>query len=255
MKIQVRELRRLIREALKDDFDAEASRIVYTKMSNDSTKDYVLRQRAAKKLWNKYADHSFFDSLIKVHWTKRVKDLFSANSRDELSVTLYDHNQLPILRNEFGEGVGLLLKGRITYASNNMDNIVTGVYKKRQVNPSSKVVRRPSVPLSTSSSKYDDDEDNFDRDAILDKETFKNSPRNEGIIANWNIKAIIVDPKDAAISDVLQLLEENPTLKVLDLNLKEISLEDLKDIKPSGEKKGLIPMDTLKKIMAILPPR
>lgn len=258
MKMRLSELRRLIRESLKDEFDSEASRVVYTKLSKDSTKDYVLRQRAAKKLWNKYADHSFFDSLVKVHWTKRVADLLSANRRDELSVTLYDPSKLPIVRNEFGEGVGFLLKGRVTYASNNMDNIITGTYRRPRSNPSSKFVRRPSVPSRISKKKksiYDDDEDDFDSDAILDRETFKNSPRNEGIIANWSIEAIIVDPQDAAVDEVLQLLDDHPSLRVLDLNMKEISLKDLKNIKPSGEKRGAIPLDTLEKIMSIFPQR
>jgi hypothetical protein len=82
--------------------------------------------KAIKRAFNANADHQWLSTLDTVHW---VEDAYSlqylvGKSKDELSTTM----NLPgeKLKNPPGLKIGLWVKGRITIAANNHDQLFTG---------------------------------------------------------------------------------------------------------------------------------
>tara|TARA_R110000803_G_scaffold72852_1_gene136599 strand:+ start:1109 stop:1867 length:759 start_codon:yes stop_codon:yes gene_type:complete len=152
--------------------------------------------RALKTIWKEEADHAFFDSLTKVHWFtwRRInkssvgRAATPGRHKDEISVVLYAPGE--IVSSSWGT-VGIEIKGRTTYASNNMDDLYTGYSnlppKLRAKYKSSGVPKRGRMS-----------NDRSHMSTILDKGSFKGATdswnTNEGIIANWTPVAIRIGP-------------------------------------------------------------
>lgn len=100
--------------------------------------------REVKKIWNAEADHDFFKGLTKVHWVSRPEQLLffadPSNRSREVSVNLFGRGQP--LESDWGE-VGVVLEGRVTLASNDMDSLYTGYAGSRV--PSADSPRSPSA--------------------------------------------------------------------------------------------------------------
>ena len=82
--------------------------------------------RAIKRAFNANADHEWLSTLNTVHWgdVYALEDLIGKN-KDELSTLM----SLPGEDFEIsGSNTGLWVKGRITLAGNDMDNLYTGHY-------------------------------------------------------------------------------------------------------------------------------
>ena len=132
---EVMEVRALIGIILEDAYSfvkdgAEMQRsgeIPVTKRDEILPKSKMNIGRRLKQLYAKHADHNFLKTLNTVHWTGdeyALKYLMLVPSRDELSTTV------SLAGGEFNKprrvSYGLWIKGRITYAANNMDHIHSG---------------------------------------------------------------------------------------------------------------------------------
>ena len=83
--------------------------------------------KAIKRAFNANADHKWLSTLDTVHWTGDFYTMegLKGKSKDELSATM----TLPGEDFDWPLEYGLWIKGRITLASNDQDNLYTGFHK------------------------------------------------------------------------------------------------------------------------------
>ena len=210
-------LREYIRELLKEDpmgfvHDLAAA-------SGDFGEDFFGGDpgkgggKAIKRAFNANADHQFLSTLDTVHW---VEDPYSleylvGKSKDELSTTMTSPGDR--LQNPPGMLIGLWIKGRITLATNDQDQLYSGHWEDykpgltstvseeeyEQQKKSSGINKRPTV--SKDYSRYG----NLERGNefaekmankipyVLDQGTWKpTSDVNEALVDNWRPMGIVV---------------------------------------------------------------
>jgi len=197
-------IRQLIREILLEDFESwkEAMKTgpayVDIQTSDMPNKDRARQPREVKQAWNQHADHSFFDTLVKVHWLSgylidyqqksgvgMIKSLVKATGKDEISTMGY----LPGARLDTSWGrYGVVIQGRTTLAANDMDILQTGEYPKgyapaRKKWKSSGFPRRPSSFQPYMASTYILDRDSFDE--------FE-TDHNELVVDNWKAVGFVI---------------------------------------------------------------
>ena len=177
------------------------------------------RGRQIKKLFAQEADKAFMNSLTTVHWTgagsliQLIKNHQSLR-RDELSCNAFlAPSDIPE-RGPMGQRWGLVLKGHISLLANDMDDIATGTgrsYKypeqaeRTASSGANKGVLRIKQPEQYEKRKI----------IVLDKEDWQpdtgnhDAYRNEALVDNWRIEAIILSPKQFRIQATIeQALEE-----------------------------------------------
>lgn len=165
---------------------------------SDDPQKYVnarKRGRLAKKVWAKYVDREYIQSLVYIHWGlpsdiyKLVKAYAEGGTtRDELACSAYEPGKVAE-RSRIGS-IGLLIEGHVSLLGNHMDDVFSGDRKQTiEANPEmgNQSGYNRSI-MSAISSTY-----------ILDQESFthRNSPaqnRTEAFVDNWKIKAIVFKP-------------------------------------------------------------
>ena len=221
MKLLREYIRKLLSESRIVDFAIDLGQ---SKTYKSGDRDYKLKDissgREIKKLFNKHADHTFLSSLDTVHWVSEwnapqaIKNLIG-KGRDELSATM----SLPGA--DFGVyppgKFGFWIKGRITLASNDMDELYTGGYydyinaddeeqaKKKQQRKKSSGVNKLPQTRNDYKSFSDRKEmlkskpelaDNFVKSRInfvLDKDTWNpGGATNEALVDNWKPYGIVI---------------------------------------------------------------
>ena len=199
------------------------------------------RIKDIKKLWNKHVDRQFIQSLVKIHWLEgtnyygateaenRIKKFLKDVPRnDEISIGLYAKNSY---YNSYWGEIGIVLDGRITFASNDMNTLYTGGWsdvdaeKEKAYRKTSGIPRRATVvfPKKTLNLSH----------YILDGETFNedDSSQNEGIIDNWKpISIIIRKPNEFGLTRANRLSKDT-NLPIIDshgkilINPKAVTIE------------------------------
>ena len=190
--------------SLKDP-DVDSSK--YQRVPRRSTKkDYAKAGRLIKQLYAKLADRAFLNSLKTVHWGGRAEMIniiknYQNLKRDELSASAYLPSEDVYKVGPFGMDFGVLIKGYVTLLANNMDDISSG---------SGKAYKEELPPERTASSgankgvgrvRYPGDYEKF-KIFVFDKEDYDpdkdwaGGPRNEALVDNWKIEAVII-PDDA----------------------------------------------------------
>jgi len=215
MKIRLEELRRIIRDVILEDRESFLSSAeTMIKGKGPST------PRDVKRLWNAEADHGFFAGLTKVHWVRRMPDLEYFNKsggRDEISVGLYLPGKKVSPASSWMEpGVGVVLQGRVTLASNDMGSIWTGYADEAQPQhvKTSGAVRRGTMMNMSALEDY-----------IIDAASFKEtgSMGNEGVLDNWRPVAIVLTDVGAFNPDVIKYVKN---LVVYGGSLKGVDVVD-----------------------------
>ena len=204
--------------------------------------------KAIKRAFAANADYSFLNSLDTVHWggIYGLMDL-KGKGKDELSATM----TLPGEDFESaGPNAGLWIKGRITLAANDQDQLYTGHYRtltgdikhdpesaaaKRQAQMmrSSGVAKRPTV--SKDYSRYgklkrgDEFSEKMARNMpyVLDKSTWHKGiagETNEALVDNWKPVGIVLAKEDYI--DAIQGLDYIETKK----DVKEETVGVIKQI-------------------------
>jgi hypothetical protein len=151
-----------------------------------------------KRAWAAEADHKFMDSLIKIHWTggldweKKLRNFLNLSGKNEISTSGYLPGSKEFV-SSWGT-IGVIVKGRTTLASNDMNTVNSGYHGQTPPETLKKYTSSgvPKRPLSFrgpsawggGSSKY-----------ILDRDSFDpyESRRSEFIVDNWKPVGIIVD--------------------------------------------------------------
>ena len=174
--------------------------------------------REIKRAFNNNADHQFLSTLDTVHWTGDfygVADIIG-KGKDELSVTM----TLPgdSFDPAAGLAYGLWVKGRITLAANDQDNLYSGFYgdygpgsegTEEEVahrDKSSGRNKRPTVSKNYKNyGKLERGNEYMEKMAIdgtpyiLDQSTWnpsKTKSNNEALVDNWKPVGIILDGGD-----------------------------------------------------------
>jgi len=173
--------------------------------------------QAVKKMWNQNADHEWFaNNVDTIHFQKDPYDLLKwskSKRKDEVSCTMHLKNQEiqpPILYGidaRFGS-IGLMFKGRITLAANDMDFAMTG-YKDRYTPEIGNVKSRDDYrhrEVSSGINKYPMSGPNIFDEQLLKKEVpyifgkedfdASQTKHNEALVDNWEIIAIVAMRED-----------------------------------------------------------
>ena len=203
---------------LNEDFDSFASDIKHSsrlrkgyELGDESDPLFVFTKESDKKpaielkqLWSKNVDRQFIQSLTKVHYLWRenykkfpqLKKLLKMSKKDELSCCGFLPNQK--LNGDLY--IGVVVKGWVTFAGNDMDKVWSGYHGQfvfpddREKFKNSGIPKRPmmSIPYSgMSKSKrqkfhpYIFDEQTFNKDLAQ-------NGQNELIVDNWKPLAIML---------------------------------------------------------------
>jgi len=170
--------------------------------------------REIKQAFNAHADHEFLSTLDTVHWLDDPYALESltGKGKDELSATMTMPND-SFHAAGYGFEIGLWIKGRITLATNDQDNLYSGFYGDygsphegdpeavKHRDKSSGRNKRPSVAKDYS--RYDQLEpgneymEKMARNIpyILDRSTWnprQTKTNNEALVDNWSPRALVV---------------------------------------------------------------
>lgn len=233
-------IRQFIREVLKEDYEswvtaAQTSGLAYIDIQTADmpNKDRARAPRDVKRMWNQHADHSFFDTLVKVHWlsgylidyqqkspTKMIKSIVKGSGKDEISTMGY----LPGSRlyTTWGD-YGILIQGRTTLAANDMDSLMTGEHPgnyapARKKWKSSGLPRRPASFQPYMASQYILDRDSFDE---------LETDHNELVVDNWKAVGFVIPGKglrQRLVDKMTEAAMKKFKLPVYDYNMNRVEL-------------------------------
>lgn len=186
-------VRNLIRSILSEDLTSFRKKAAPHEYSIDIEEDPTFEEnpearkkaRALKTAWREGADHTFMDTVTKIHWMKdvspdKMRKFLSGGRKDEISTMGY---LKPPYTNFGWGGVGFQLQGRTTIAHNDMDQLYTGYFSgpgqfsRRWKYRDSGVPKRPKAYR-----------DAFEGAGyILDEESFRTDSQgyNEFVVDNW----------------------------------------------------------------------
>lgn len=197
-----------VKEILKEDLEGfvkDVSDVRYVAGSTAAgTVDKKIENKSkdVKRRWAKNADHTFMNSINKVHWFggntpyEKFSWFLDNSGKDEVSTSGYLPGEK--MKSLWGD-IGVLLTGRVTLAANSMDTITSGYASDFQPDSlqkyaSSGVPRRAGV-FNVGKGWANSD------DYVLDSNSFhpSNTSENEFIVDNWHVKALVV--KGSAFRD------------------------------------------------------
>jgi hypothetical protein len=210
--------------------------------------------KVIKRAFAKNADHQFLSTLDTVHWgdVYGLEDLVG-RGKDELSTTMIAPGQ-PLVADSLSHNHGLLVKGRITLATNDQDELFSGTWanytgetadyteeEQAQREKSSGINKLPTV--SKDYSRYGrlkrgtefGEHQARNIPYVIDQSTWE--PRdwaaNEALVDNWKPVAIVVSGEDTEyIEDVIRWMDEGDSFE-------EASVGSTKQVFRIAEKFGV----------------
>jgi hypothetical protein len=190
--------------------------------------------RFLKQLFHKYADASFLNNLITIHWAGSPKEAIKlatrGSSKDEISTNAYMPGK--VTGGSLGE-YGVLLKGHVSLLANDMDDIWTG---KRQsyetVDISPQRTQSSGLNKTIFRAKDPDTYEMGNPLLVLDKEDWRPNVSdggemhsNEALVDNWKVMGFVQAPWDTEDEELmdneLYVAGDNlgiPLLTVNDIN-------------------------------------
>jgi len=246
-RVNRRQIRRIILEDLQSFIDAATeANINYNAAAGDPlllhprNKEAKRQSRALKDLWRQHSDLSSFKDLTFVHWlsdtVKMVPKFLNMNRRDEISTSISPESG-PIGFTRWGT-IGVQLKGRVTFAGNDMNQMMTGYMTDVKVKDREKYGKRglPKRPLETTPRFWS----SFTLEA--GDLRFDPSEVNEAILDNWKPVAWVLSddfsypttrPKRASErEELLGVIEaiRDSGLPVINMNREPVSIEALEEV-------------------------
>lgn len=218
--------------------------------------------KAAKRLFAKYADRKFLDSLVTVHWAEdlpailELADNVSARN-DEISCNAA-LGMVPS-SGQFGYH-GLVVKGYITFLANNMDHVYSGTYddyipgsnKTQPPRIASDKMPTADIDFFSSKIKINRKEVETARDWYTNfmNQRRKTSGINKGINAHSTVASVVLDDEDFRQEEGNEALVDHWKPLAIVTNVSEIKIRvpnapDLfigtsKEIYQHLKKRGLI---------------
>jgi len=208
-----------------DNPDWESRRPNIDRGDTEAYKQNMKSGRVLKKLFHKYADQSFLNSLVLIHWA-RYQDIreivqfgkIDKMSRDELSAIPY----LPGTATAEGQGgrTGIIIKGRVTLLANSQDELYSGwgrEYRKAAPERAKMSGANKGVGRTLRAKEYEE------KIFVLDKEDWKPRSVNdpEALVDNWKITHIIAENDER--KDLLEKYVEKSGLDVPVILYDEVS--------------------------------
>jgi hypothetical protein len=195
-------------ESIEGFFNSLGQEEEVVKTMRPTASKNIVKGKAAKRLFSKFADKRFMDSLITIHWSpnpERILKLLKSPSNSEISCNAVLPGNIP-QEGEWGS-YGLVVKGHVTFLANDMDDVYSGSYSDYL----------PGHPFAYFGKwGYSDQKEeelawynNFLaqrqktsginkgmegglKSIVLDKEDFKQSSKNEALVDHWRVLAVIV---------------------------------------------------------------
>ena len=194
------------------------------------------KARRLKDLWRQHSDQGSFEGVTFVHWLPNpVQDLpsmWNAPRNDEISVSMSPNNG-PIIDTGWG-AVGMEVRGWVTFAGNNMDQMMTGYMAKAKAKdlakyPTGGKPKRPveSLPAWWKSYALQASELTFDPGIV-----------NEALVDNWEPVSWVVSGNIADVfapsrmsdkmaqEEMLDVIRMSG-LPIMDLNRQPIDISEL----------------------------
>ena len=243
-------LRKYIRELLKEDAIGFVHDLIASKNFEDFDGGEVGKAgaRDIKRVFAKNADYQFLNSLDTVHWTDpyNLEPLVGKN-KDELSTTM----TLPgesFIQADTGD-VGLWIKGRITLAANDQDEIYSGhmrdygepsdpkVQQRDRSSGRNKLPRRArDYSVYDAAERGNEKHEKFVSQKIpyvLDRSTWnpgQTRSYNEALVDNWKPVGIVVadDETIGIVSSLSHVTNEQEANKELLGSMRRLVLIALK---------------------------
>jgi hypothetical protein len=203
-------------------------------------KEHFLSAREIKKSFNKWANHKWLSTLNTVHWGDDydIENLLNTwNGKDEISTTPSLPGQ-PIdssaLFYNARTTLGVLIKGRITFATNDMDQAYTSsnsMWKnirrskdETERAPGSGINKLPGWRPSKKFLKAWKDEPIYILDADdWDPLHLSAGSNAEALVDNWKPVAIVLPERAAPIlRDTAKHLSEKHGLPLIDVSKKSV---------------------------------
>jgi hypothetical protein len=233
------ESRRIIEEDLQSFLDATQD-IAYSTSGHDphfTGQDKPLKDtaRAVKRLWMQHSDQKGIQRVVNlVHWfsdpRKQIPKFMSLSGNNEISTIMYPKTEE--LRSSWG-GMGVLVKGWITLAANNMNDLMTLYGEKTRAKDmeayrNSGLRKRPSHFYARHAKSY-----------VLGPEDFDDYRSNEAVVANWKPVAWVIPD---SFNDYLRNARRSEREEILDA----VRASKLPAINGEGEPIG---MDELEEML------
>lgn len=194
MRITESQLRRVVRGIILEDLQsfidaATKANLNYNASPGDPVllhprnKEVKRQARTLKDLWRQHSDQSSFENLTFVHWfsdtVKMIPEFLNMSGRDEISASISPAKG-PIGFTRWGV-IGVQLKGRVTFAGNDMNRMMTGYTADVKTKDRAKYGKSglPKRPIETTPSSWS----TFALEA--DDLSFDPSKVNEAILDNW----------------------------------------------------------------------
>ena len=181
--------------------------------------------RVVKKIWAKHVDRAFVDSLIYVHYTDptdfkygdTAKYFIPGGSKDEISCEAFDDERL-VRYKSFHGSMGLIIQGHVTLLANDENKVYTSSSKYYDM----------ELPNLKNTSGINKGVTEYIADTyVLDKESFvrprSEASRNEALLDNWKVVAVLCDDRRQRSSLKKFLQEEGYDVPVLDPSVDDLS--------------------------------
>jgi len=217
-------LESFVKSVLVEDlqgFLADTQGIRYDSWSADD-QEIKAGGKDVKRAWAKNADHNFMKSLVKVHWLQQpsVKNFswfLTSGGKDEVSTAAYRPGK-PVI-SDWGS-LGIVLDGRVTLASNSMDALFTGFAGEKSAEEIAKQApsgtsKRAGLFKPAAASFY-----------VLDSASFNENPRNEFILDNWHVVALVTKkPPNSLNKDEMSVVQAalSAGIPIWDTNCQDIT--------------------------------
>lgn len=204
MRINESQIRRITREMLLEDLQsfidaATKANLNYSASPGDPllvhprNKDVKRQARMIKDLWRQHSNQDSFKDITFVHWfsncVESIPEFIHASGKDEISTSMSPPDE-PIEFTHWGV-IGIQVKGWVTFAGNNMNQMMTGYMEKAKAKDRAKYASRglPKRPIETTPRSWDSfaleaDDLNFDADGV-----------NEAIVDNWKPVAWVISDR------------------------------------------------------------
>ena len=248
MRINERQIRQIIREVLLEDRQsfikaAADAGLNYAAAPGDPlmlhsrNKEARRQSRVLKNLWRQHSNQESFRRLTFVHWfsnaVESVPEFVHSSGKDEISTSVSSPDD-PIGFTRWGV-VGIQLRGWVTFAGNNMNQIMSGYMDKVKAKDRAKYGEAgiPKRPMETTPRSWD----TFALDA--GDLTYDPDEVNEALLDNWKPVAWVISEKFMNIfknrqrrserEELLTMIEaiRDSGLPVIDLNREQVGVEAL----------------------------
>lgn len=201
MRITEGQLRRVVRGIIREDRDsfiraATDADLNYAAAPGDPlmlhprNKEAKRQSRVLKNLWRQHSNQESFRRLTFVHWfsnaAESVPEFVQSSGKDEISTSISSPDD-PIGFTRWGV-VGIQLKGWVTFAGNNMNQMMSGYMDKVKAKDRAKYggAGIPKRPMETTPRSWD----TFALDA--GDLTYDPNEVNEAILDNWRPTAWVI---------------------------------------------------------------